>query len=90
MPSATQQDLVGLDGFLELLELGHHVVVDLEAACGVDEHDAVARAARLIDAVPRDPDDVLMPALGVDGDVELLAERLELVDRGGTIDVARR
>ena len=45
-----EQDLVGLDGGLELLELRHHVVVDLQTSRGVDDHDAIARAARLVDA----------------------------------------
>src|SRR5687768_2770171 len=82
-----EQNLVGLDRLLELLELLHHLVVDLEATGGVDENDAIARAARLVDAVSGDLHDVLMPALGVHGNVELLAERLELVDRGRPIDI---
>ena len=43
---------------------------------------------RLLDAGLRDPHDVLRVALGVDRHVELLAERLELIDGGGTVDVA--
>ena len=39
-----EQDLVRLDRRLEALELGHHRVVDLQAAGGIDEHHAIARA----------------------------------------------
>ena len=59
-------------------------------AGGVDDHDAVARALRLLDAGLGDPHDVLRVALGVDRHVELRAERLELIDGGGAVDVARR
>jgi hypothetical protein len=82
-----QQDLVRMDSRLEMLQLGHHLVVDLETAGGIDDDDAVARTPRLLDARLGDAHDVLRPTLGVDGDVELLAKRLELVDRGRTIDV---
>ena len=82
-----EEDLVGPDGGLEPLQLAHHLVVDLQPARGIHEHDAIARAARLIDAVARDLHHVLMPALGVHRDVELLTERLELVDRGWPVDV---
>ena len=60
-------------------------VVDVQ----VDDDDTVARTPRLLDARLGDAHDVLRPTLGVDGNVELLAERLELVDGRGTIHVAR-
>ena len=43
--------------------------------------------AGLLDAVLRDPYDVLRVAVGVDRDPQLRAQRLELIDRGGTVDV---
>ena len=84
-----EQDLVGMDRRLETLELLHHVVVDLQTAGRVDDHDAVAGALGLLDAGLRDPNDVLRVALGVHRDVELRAERFELIDGGWPIDVAR-
>ena len=42
-----EQDLVRVDRRLEPLQLLHHLVVDLQAAGGVDDDDAVARALRL-------------------------------------------
>ncbi len=85
-----EQDLVGVDRRLEPLQLVHHVVVDLQTAGGVDDDDAIARAARR----PRCRPCAIFTtscvvAIGVDRNVELRAERLELVDGGGTIDVAR-
>ena len=53
-----EEDLVGLDRLLEARELVHHLVVDLQPAGGVDDHDAVARAACLLDAALRDLHDV--------------------------------
>ena len=83
-----EQDLVGLDRLLEALELVHHLVVDLQAAGGVDDHDAVARALRLrrCRAFAIFTTSCVV-ALGVHRDVELLPERLELVDGGGAVDV---
>jgi hypothetical protein len=78
-----------MDRRLETLELLHHVVVDLQTASRVDDHDAVAGALGLLDAGLRDPNDVLRIALGIHWDVELRAERFELIDGGGPIDVAR-
>ena len=61
-----EENLIGVDRGLEPLQLLHHLVVDLKAAGGVDDHDTVARALRLLDAVLRDADDVLRVPLGVD------------------------
>src|SRR6185437_17180029 len=60
----------------------------LQPASGVDNHDAVAGTLGLLDAGLGDVDDVLRGAVGVHGDIELLAEGLELVDGGRAVDVA--
>jgi hypothetical protein len=74
-------------GLLEAAQLAHHLVVDLQSPRGVDDHDAVAGALRLVDARSRDPDHVLGVALGVDGDAELRPQRLELINGRGPVDV---
>src|SRR5262249_42442057 len=84
-----EQNLVGLDGFLETLELGHHVVVDLEATSSIRDNNAVTRAARLVQTVARDALHVLRVAFGVDRDTKLIAQGLELIDGGRTVYVAR-
>ena len=83
-----EQDLIGLDGCFQPLQLGHHAVVDLQAARGIDEHDAIARAPGHVDARLRDLHHVRLVPLRIDRNVELFAERLELVDGRGTVHVA--
>src|SRR5918999_875511 len=70
-----------------MLQLTHHLVVDLQTAGSVDDHDAVSRPTRFVDTVARDAHDVLRVALRVYWDLELLAECLELVDGRRAIDV---
>ena len=70
-----------------MIELGHHLVIDLQPSSRVDDDDAVAAALRGLDAGLGDAYDVGGVALGVNGDAELAAERLELIDSGGTIDI---
>src|SRR5215208_726069 len=82
-----EQDLVRARLFLQSRQLPHHLVVDLEAAGGVDDDDAVAGALGLVHAVPDDAGDVLRVALGVDRDPQLGAQGLELVDGRGAVDV---
>ena len=83
-----EQDLVRMHGVFELRQLAHHVFVDLQPPRGVEDDHAIPRS-RATARCPclRDPHDVLRVAIGVDGNAELGAERLELVDRGGTIHV---
>ena len=70
------------------LELGHQLVVDLQAARGVDDDGVETRFARAGDAAPRRLDGVLRVG-PEDRDLNLRAELLELVDRGGTLQVGR-
>ena len=65
----------------------HERLVDLEPAGGVDDDDVAALRLRLLDPVARDRDRVLRRAVEVDGDLDLLAELLELVDRGRPLEV---
>ncbi len=78
-----------MDGLFELRQLPHHLFVDLQPPGGVEDHHAIPLFPRLLDAVLRDPHDVLRVALDVDRDVELGAECLELVDGGRAVDVRR-
>ena len=83
-----EHDLVRMNGSFEALELLHHVVIDLQSTRGIDNDDTIPRALGLLDAVLRDLHDILRIALGVDRNVQLRAEGLQLVDGGGAIDVA--
>ena len=72
-----------MNGLLHLDELPHHLLIDLQAPCRVDDDHAVTCAPCLVDALFRNLHDVLRRAVGIDRDVELLAERLEPVDAAG-------
>ena len=83
-----EQDLVGMDRRLEPLQLLHHLVVDLQAAGGVDDHHAVAGAPGLVDAgLARSCTTSVVDAVGVHRHVEFAPEGLELVDGGRAVHV---
>ena len=83
------EDLVGLDGRLNVHRLLHHLLVDLQAAGGVDDDDVVEMVDRLLDGAPRHGNRVLAVATE-HGDGNLVAQRLQLVCRGGAVGVACR
>ena len=66
------------------LELGHQLLVDLQAAGRVDDHRVEARLARAGEPAARRLDRVLRVG-AEDRDLDLRAELLELVDRGGPL-----
>ena len=67
-------------------ELVHQRLVDVQPARGVDDHDVAVGLLRSREPVAHGLHRV--GALGrVDGDVDLLAELLELLDRGGALEV---
>ena len=89
-PVGDQQDLVRRDRGLEPRQLAHHLVVDLQPAGGVDDDRARPRLARRLDARRRTIFTTSVDAgLGVDADVDLLRQRLQLLDGGRTIHVGR-
>ena len=73
----------------DLDELVHQLAVDVQAARGVDEDHVAALLGRRLDAPLRDLDRVGVGAALEDGHADLLAERAQLVDRRGPVDVAR-
>ena len=87
IPSATKRISVGMQRLLEAAQLVHHLFVDLQTSGGVDDHHTIPIALRLLDAGLRDLYHVLRGSISVNRNLELLAERLELIDCGGTIDV---
>ena len=83
-----EQDVVRLRLVADALELVHQLVVELEAARGVDDHRVELRCARALDAAARRLDRV--GRVGAeDRDADLEAELLELVDRRGALEVGR-
>ena len=76
-----------MDGGLDGLELVHELLVDMQAARGVEKHHVVAVILRVADGLLGDMDGIALPHLK-DGDVELTADDLQLRDGGGTVHVA--
>src|SRR6185369_3269554 len=83
---ADEEDVVGLDARLDLLELRHERVVDREPAGGVVDDDVVLLLLRLLERAPAELGR-LEPRDVEHRDVELLAEDAELIDGGGAVDV---
>ena len=85
--SSTSSDVRRLDRVADALELVHQRLVDLEAAGGVDDHrvEAVRRGRARGPRVAASTGILRVGA--VDGDVDLRAELLELVDRGRALQV---
>ena len=84
------QEHVGrVDRALDVLELGHQGVVDGQAPGGVVDDEVAAGEGGLVGGLATDVDGVAA-GLGVDRHPEALAEHLELVDGGGTVDVGGR
>jgi hypothetical protein len=61
----------------------------VQATRGVEDHDVVAEALRVLDPALADLGRAALRPLGVHGEIELLAERLELIDRGRALEVGR-
>src|SRR5579884_372277 len=81
-----EQNLLRQDGRFDALELEHQLFVDLQTSRGVDDDRRQTQATRFVHAVARDAHRIALSLL-VHRQIDLLAERLQLRDRGGTIDV---
>src|SRR4051812_11187129 len=85
-----QQDDVRLDRLLDLGQLLHQVLVDVQAAGRVDDQHVLAVALGLVEGPARDVDRVAVRALLVDGGAGLGAHLDELVYGRRPVDVAGR
>ena len=81
------EDLVGLDGLLDGHRLLHHLLVDLQAAGRIHNHDVVQVVHRLADGLRGNLDRVLAVATE-DRHANLAAQRGKLVGSGGAVRVA--
>ena len=77
-----------LDRASDLDELVHQLLVDVQAAGGVDDQHVLALGLGLVERPRGDVDRVALGALLVDVGADLLADLDELVDRGRAVDVA--
>ena len=81
-----EQDLVGLDGFLDGLQLVHERFVDVQAARRIEEDHVVAVPDGVGNGGLGNIDRVRLAHLK-DGDTELRAYDLQLLDGGRTVNV---
>ena len=78
-----EEDLLGLDGRRHGGHLAHQILVDVQAAGGVDDDGVPSGLARLPEALARDLDGILASAGLEDRNADLPAEGDELLNRGG-------
>ena len=83
-----QQHVVRLGHLPHLGELVHQVLVDVQAAGGVDDQDVAVVLHRLVARPGGHLDGVGLTRLGVDVGLRLGAELLELLDRSRPLQVA--
>ena len=82
-----QQDLVGLHRGLDVPQLVHQRLVDVQTAGGIQKYHVVAVVGGVFHRLPGDGHGVDLPHFK-HGNVQLLAHHLQLVDGGGTVHVA--
>ena len=86
--STTSSTSCGLGPLADPRQLGHQLLVDVEAAGGVDDQHVAALGAGLLERPGGDLDRVGVGALLVDVGAGALADRDQLLDRGRAVDVA--
>ena len=79
--------LIDLNGLLNITKLFHHIFVDLQTARRIDKNNIVSVLFRVGDAGLCNIDRALFIAHGEDGDIQLCAYDLQLLDRSGTVNV---
>ena len=84
-----KQALSRLNPFVDLLQLLHEWLVDLESPSSVDDQDISHLALGLCQSVGRDIRGARSAPFTVDGYVDLTPQGLELGDSRGTVNVTR-
>ncbi len=82
-----EQDLGRLDGALDIRHLGHHPLIDLQTAGGIDDDGAVAALLGELDRMLGDLDRICRGSFLENRNVDLPAEGLQLLDGGRPVDV---
>ncbi len=84
-----QVDLLRLDAAIDLPQLLHQLFVDVQSAGRVEDDDAGLQLLGLPNRVAADGHRVFGARLGIDVDVELLADDVQLFDGRGALQVGR-
>ena len=82
-----EQGLDRLDGGVEMLDLVHHVAVDVQATGGIDDHHVIELLACLIDGRIGDVDRLLAGIAREEVHTDVARQGFQLFDRRRTIDV---
>ena len=82
-----EQGFRRLDRRVHLLDLVHHVGIDVQAACGIDDHHVDELQPRLADRRLGDGHRLLADVGREEGYADLARQGFQLLDRGGTVDV---
>ena len=80
---------MGSDGLGHLLQFVHQLFVDGEPSGSVEDDHVAVGLLGFADSVAADLHGVLVPALGVDGNADLLPDDFELVNRRRSLEVRR-
>ena len=82
-----QQDFLRLRALADGGDLAHQVFVDVQAASGIEDEHGQRLLARPFEAALGDIYRLIARWLGIDGDIELLANLLQLLHGGGPLHV---
>ena len=77
-----------MHSFLDVGDFVHHLLVNGQTAGGIDDDDVLALRLGVLDGVLRNLHRVLVALFAIDLHLDLLAQHLQLLDSGRTIDVA--
>lgn len=83
-----EQGLDRLDGGMQILNLGHHLAVDVQTTGGIDDHHVIEFLARLIDGCGGDVDRLLAGIAREKVDADVARQGLQLLDRCWAINVS--
>ncbi len=84
-----QIDLIGSHALVDHRELVHQLGVDVQTTGGVEDRYVGSRFLGLLHRGVAEGDGVFRVKIGVDRQAKLLAEHLQLLDGGGTLQVGR-
>ena len=82
-----QEDFMGMDIFLDTLQLVHELFINVQTACGIQEYNVISVVRGVFQRLPGDVHRVALAHLK-NGNVQLLAHHLQLLDGGGAVHVA--
>ena len=87
MASATKRISLGCNSFLRCAEFVHQLIVNVQAAGGVDEDDVAGGKFGFVDCAANNFERLVGASAGPDRGADGFGDLRELFARGGTVDV---